>query len=418
VYDAALRDCRNVITGTPFGGDGRSPLWSDFTSKVSALEIDDAAKQNLLADADRVLQEIVGPAYVRLMKLCEEQAGFATATDGVWNLPRGEEYYAHLLRLHTTTEMTADEIHEFGVGDVARIRGEMRALVKSMEFDGDLKSFFAHLKNDSSYFYPQSNVGKAAYLARTHEIIAAMRVRLGDVFFAGPRAPLSIKSVEPYREQSATAAFYQGPGAYDDRPGTYYVNTFDMRALPKYEMEALAYHEAIPGHHMQIALVQEMDNLPRFRRFSSQYTAYMEGWGLYCEQLPKEMGFYEEPHSDFGRLSAELWRACRLVVDTGIHSAKRKWSREKAVAYLKENTPNAERDIVNSVDRYIVQPGQATAYKIGMVNIQSLRKEAETKLGAKFDIRAFHQVVLGSGAVPLGILAENVKAWIDSLRGA
>ena len=236
------------------------------------------------------------------------------------------------------------------------------------------------------------------------------------MFLAKPRAPLDVKAVEPYREQSATTAFYQGPGAFDGRPGTYYVNTFDMRAIPKYEMESLAYHEAVPGHHMQIALTQEMAGLPSFRRFSSRYTAYVEGWGLYCEQLPKEMGFYDDPYSDFGRLSAELWRACRLVVDTGIHSAHRKWTREKAIAYLRDNTPNADRDIINSVERYIVQPGQATAYKIGMAGIQDLRKEAETALGLKFDIRAYHNVVLGSGAVPHDILAENVRIWIDSLR--
>jgi len=242
-----------------------------------------------------------------------------------------------------------------------------------------------------------------------------VRARLDQMFLSAPRAPLDVKAVEAYREQSATTAFYQGPGAFDGRPGTYYVNLFDMQAMPKYEIESLAYHEALPGHHMQIALAQEIPELPSFRRFSSRYTAYVEGWGLYCEQLPKEMGLYDDPYSDFGRLSAELWRACRLVVDTGIHSASRRWSREKAIQYLRDNTPNSERDVTNSIERYIVQPGQATAYKVGMRRIQDLRAEAEAALGGKFDVRAFHDVVLGSGAVPLDVLSDNVRDWVSAV---
>jgi uncharacterized protein (DUF885 family) len=241
-----------------------------------------------------------------------------------------------------------------------------------------------------------------------------MNARLDDVFITKPKASLIVKQVEPFREQSAGMAFYQGPGAFDGRPGTYYINTFDMKAVGKYEMEALAYHEGIPGHHMQIAIAQELEDVPKFRKFGNDYTAYVEGWGLYCERLPKEMGFYKDPYSDFGRLSMELWRACRLVVDTGIHAPEYKWTREKAIQYLFDNTPGSETDVVNSIERYIVMPGQATAYKVGMEKILNLREGAKKKLGAKFDLRQFHDVVLRSGALPLMVLEEQVDAWVKS----
>jgi len=410
-----LRDCRNVIAGAPFAGEGESPLWTDFSRKVAALDISETTKTDLMNGARDALLNVVGPAYKNLIVACEEQQRLATTDDGVWKLPEGEAYYAYMLRQHTTTDISADEIHAFGMEDVNRIHGEMRDIMKAVGFSGDLKEFFSYLKSDPSFFYPQNESGRSAYLARTREVIEEVRARLDQMFLSAPRAPLDVKAVEAYREQSATTAFYQGPGAFDGRPGTYYVNLFDMQAMPKYEIESLAYHEALPGHHMQIALAQEIPELPSFRRFSSRYTAYVEGWGLYCEQLPKEMGLYDDPYSDFGRLSAELWRACRLVVDTGIHSASRRWSREKAIQYLRDNTPNSERDVTNSIERYIVQPGQATAYKVGMRRIQDLRAEAEAALGGKFDVRAFHDVVLVSGAVPLDVLSDNVRDWVSAV---
>ena len=417
VYDTVIRDCRNVIAGEPFAGDGMSPLWRDFTTKVDRLNINDTSKDQLLTEAKSTLVEVVAPAFLRLIATCGEQREVSTTDDGIWKLPRGEEFYAHLLRRHTTTSMSADEIHAFGVEEVARIHSEMRDLMKTADIPGDLKSFFSRLKTDPAFYYPQTEKGRSEYLARSREIINAMRNRLGEMFERLPSAPLVVQAVEPFREQSSEIAFYQAPGTYDDRPGTYYINTYDMRALPKFEMEALTYHETFPGHHFQIAMVQEMDALPRFRRFSGRYTAYMEGWALYSERLAKEMGFYQDPISDFGRLSSELWRAARLVVDTGIHSPNRKWTREESIAYLMEMTPNAGRDIVNSVERYIVLPAQATAYKIGMASIQNLRREAMEMLGEKFDIRAFHNIILGSGALPLNILAGNVRAWVSEIRG-
>ncbi len=411
-YDHVLRDCRNLLNGVPFdGASSNSPLWADFTTKVDRLAVDQSIKQKLRTDAVKALITDFRPAFFKLIAVCEDQQGRATTDDGAWKHPNGAAYYASRLAYHTTTDMSADDIHEFGLSEVERIHGEMRAVMQKVGFGGDLKAFFAFLKTDPQFYYPQTAEGKAAYVARAEEIITAMRGRLNEVFIRQPRAKLVVKPVEAFREQSATSAFYQSPGTFDDRPGIFYVNTFDMKAAPRYAMEALAYHEAIPGHHMQIALAQEMDDLPRFRRFDG-YTAYAEGWGLYCERLPKEMGFYQDPYSDFGRLSEELWRACRLVVDTGIHMDEKRWTRQQAIDYLTANTPNSSGDITNSVERYIVDPGQATAYKIGMTKILDLREGAKRTLGSKFDLRGFHDVVLGSGSVPLPILADAVDVWV------
>ena len=416
-YLNALRDCRNVLSGAPFESRpdaANSPLWADIGAKIDSLKVEPGVQQKLRADALRVLVTSVRPAFLKLMSVCQEQAGRARSDGGVWKLPEGEAFYANRLVHHTTTTATAGEIHEFGLSEVARIQAEMRGVMRKVGFRGDFDAFLNFMRTDPQFTYPQTAAGKAAYIARTEQIIADMRGRLDEVFLRKPHAELVVKAVEPFREQSATAAFYQSPGAMDGRPGTYYVNTYDMKVMPKYEMEALAYHEAIPGHHTQIALAQEMDQLPRFRRFSS-YTAYEEGWGLYCERLAKEIGLYQDPYADFGRLSSELWRACRLVVDTGIHMAEKHWTREEAVTYLTANTSNSTGDIANSVERYIVDPGQATAYKIGMERILSLRADATTRLGDKFDLRGFHGAILGDGSVPLPVLNEIVDAWVKDV---
>lgn len=415
-YANALRDCRNVLTGAPFTqvvGGGDSPLWSDFSAKVDGLTADDAVKVRLRAEGLRALVTVVRPAFLKLIAMCGQQAARAGTDVGVWRLPDGEGYYANRLARHTTTTMSAAEIHAFGLSEVARLHGEMQVVLAALGFTGDLQMYFAHLKNDPSFHYPQTSEGKAAYLARAQEILAAMDKRLDEVVPRHPQVPLVVKSVESYREQSATSAFYQAPSAVDGRPGTYYVNTFDMDAMPKFEMEALAYHEGIPGHHLQIALTQEADRLPRFRRFES-YTAFDEGWGLYSERLAKEMGFYTDATADFGRLASELWRACRMVVDTGIHMPDKRWTRTQAIDYLTANTPNTQRDIVNSVERYIVNPGQATAYTIGMNRIVALREQARERLGDRFDLREFHGAVLGNGSLPLPFLTETVEAWVKT----
>ena len=263
------------------------------------------------------------------------------------------------------------------------------------------------------FYYPDTEQGKSDYLNDATALIDNMALRLDESFKIKPKAPLTVKRVEAFREKSAGKAFYNAPSADGTRPGIYYANLYKMEAMPKYQMEALAYHEGIPGHHMQLAISQELEGIPKFRKFGG-YTAYIEGWGLYSEYFPKEMGLYADPYSDFGRLSMELWRACRLVVDTGIH--QKKWTREQGIQYYVTNTPNAESDAIKMVERHIVMPSQATAYKIGMLKILELRQKAKQALGDQFDIRDFHTLILSNGALPLNILEDQVNNWIQASK--
>jgi uncharacterized protein (DUF885 family) len=413
VYPMVLQDSHNIIVGAPFDNGEASTLLADFTDKVNTLDIEDSQKDALIADATTALIEQVGPAYRTLITVLEIQAAEATTDDGAWKLPDGDDYYASQLQLMTTTDLTADEIHNIGVADVARIHGEMRDIMAQVGFESDLQDFFEFMRTDPQFYYETTPAGKQRYLDEATGLIDTMRGQLDDYFGIQPKAALEVKAVEAFREQSAGKAFYSRPAPDGSRPGVYYANLYDMGSMPTYQMEALAYHEGVPGHHMQLAIAQELDELPKFRRFGS-YTAYIEGWGLYSELLPKEMGYYQDPYSDFGRLAMELWRACRLVVDTGMH--EKRWTREEAIEYLQVNTPNPDSDIVKAIERYIVMPGQATAYKIGMIKIVELREAAKVSLGDKFDIRGFHDTVLGSGAVPLDILEENVNAWVATQR--
>ncbi len=417
VFPLVLESSRNIISGEPFtSGKGESAIWEDFKTKVGRLPtIDGNTKDKLIAEARAALLETVKPAYEKLIAKLEAQSQIATEDDGVWKLPEGVEYYNFALRQMTTTSLTAEQIHALGVSETARIHAEMDALKTKVGFKGTLAEFFKFMREDARFYYPNTAEGKAAYLAEATAIIDRMRERLDDLFITKPKAAIVVKAVEPFREKEAGGAFYQSPAIDGSRPGTYYVNLYDMTAQPKYEMEALAYHEGIPGHHMQLAIAQELQGLPKFRRMGGDYTAYIEGWGLYSERVPKEIGFYADPYSDFGRLSMELWRAARLVVDTGLHA--KRWTRQQVIEWLKTNTPAAERECVDSANRYVVMPGQATAYKIGMIKIQELRALAEKELGAKFNLRAYHDVVLSQGALPLEVLEERIKAWIAQQRG-
>jgi len=348
-----------------------------------------------------------------LEKALRAQSETAGTDDGVWRLPDGEAYYKYRLKSITTTDMTATQIHDLGLSEVARIHDEMRGIMKSVGFEGNLQDFFAYMRDDpdGKFHYPDTEEGRAAYLSEATALIETMKGDLDDVFIKKPKADLIVKAVEPFREKTAGKAFYSRPAPDGSRPGIYYANLYSMKDMPIYQMEALAYHEGIPGHHMQLAISQELTGIPKFRKFGG-YTAYTEGWGLYSEFLPKEMGYYTDPYSDFGRLAMELWRAARLVVDTGLHD--KKWTREEAIKYLVDNTPNAENDCRKAIERYIVMPGQATAYKIGMIKILELREDAKAKLGDKFDIREFHDVVLAVGPVPLGVLETRVNNWVAS----
>ena len=415
VYPMLIESCREIIGGAPFDAqDKKCALWEDFETKVGALkDVDEAAKARLVADAKAALLGSVKPAYERLIAVFTALEKQATDEDGVWKLPEGRDYYNYSLRRHTTTALTADEIHELGLREVARIHAGMTAIKEQVGFKGDLKAFLQFMKNDPQFYYPTTEEGKEAYMKRANEIIDRMRARLPEFFTVFPKAPLVVKKVEPFRERGTSNAFYNQPSPDGSRPGIYYINTLDMRAQAIWEMETLAHHEAIPGHHMQIAISQELENMPKFRKFGG-YTAYAEGWGLYAEFFPKEFGFYEDPYQDFGRLSDELLRAVRLVVDTGIHA--KKWTRQQVMDYFRANAATPERELFSETNRYIVWPGQACSYKIGMIRIIELRELAKRELGPKFDLRAYHDLVLKNGALPMNLLEENVRAWIKQQK--
>jgi len=409
VYGKISEASRNVITGAPFTDTEDSPLYADIKAKIHALDISQADKDRLIDEAKAALLSSVQPAYLNLIEMFKTHEATASEDDGAWKLPNAEQYYAARLRHYTTTDMTAEEIHDIGLKEVARIQDEMRAIMKNVEFDGTLKEFFDFLRSDPQFVFSNDDAGREAYITEASAIIEDMKGRLDSLFITKPKADIIVKRVEPFREATAFGAFYNRPPPDGSRPGTYYINLKDVTEQPTYLMQALAYHEGIPGHHMQIAIGMELDNLPKFRTLGG-HTSYIEGWALYSESIPKELGLYTDPYKDFGRLSMEIFRAARLVVDTGIHT--KKWSREQAVQYYLDNIPNPEGDVRAEIDRYIVWPGQATAYKIGMLKIQALRKEAEERLGDKFDIREFHDVVLANGSVPLEVLEELVNDWV------
>ncbi|MGM0481990.1 MAG: DUF885 domain-containing protein [Pseudomonadota bacterium] len=415
VYPYVINDSENIISGAPFEDGEPSALWADFSKKLETLDIDEAQHDSLMASAKKAMLESVEPAYENLISEVQEIAELATTKDGVWKFPDGEAFYNNALQRTTTTDLTAEEIHQIGRDEVARIHDEMRVIMEKVGFSGSLQEFFVHMRNNEDFIYPATEEGRKRYMDEATAYIDNMRGRLDELFLNKPEADLIVKAVEPFREKSAGKAFYQQPSMDGSRPGTYYANLYDMGSMPTYQMEALAYHEGIPGHHMQIAMAQELEGIPSFRKYG-RYTAYTEGWGLYTEKLPKEIGLYKDPYSDFGRLAMELWRAVRLVVDTGIHD--KKWTREEGIDFYVTNTPNAKADAVKMVERHIVMPSQATAYKIGMIKIMELREKAKTELGDAFDIREFHDVVLGSGPVPLNILEQFIDEYISEKKAA
>lgn len=409
-YDQMIQSSLNVIKGAPFDdSDTDSTLLNDFNTKLAALDIADARKEELLNTAKIAMVEHVKPAYLALINELEHQSGLTPEGDGVWRLPDGDKWYQNRLNWFTTTELTADQVHQIGLDNVERIHNAMRGIMQQVGFDGTLNAFFEFMRNDEQFYYPNTDEGRQRYMSEAKALIDTMEASLPNYFGLKPKAPMIVKRVEAFREKAAGKAFYQSPAQDGSRPGTYYANLYDMKAMPTYQMEALAYHEGIPGHHMQRAIAQELEGIPEFQKFLS-FTAYTEGWGLYTEELGKDMGFYQDPYSDFGRLAMELWRACRLVVDTGIHA--KKWSREDAIQYLIDNTPNPEYDAVKAIERYIAMPGQATAYMIGKLEIMALRDKAMKTLGDKFSFAGFHDEILKDGPVPLSVLEQKIDRWI------
>jgi uncharacterized protein (DUF885 family) len=417
-YEGVLQQAQALIEGAPFGGAGEAPLWTDANTKIGSLleagEIDEARASELRDAARQALLESFKPSYDGLIAWIESDMPNAHAeAEGVGALPDGLEYYDQRLAYSTTTDLTADEVHDYGLREVTRIKAEMEKIREQVGFEGTLPEFFTYLREDPRFFFPNTDAGREGYLQAARDDLAFIEARLPDYFGILPKADLVVKRVEAFREQPGAAQHYF-PGTPDgSRPGIYYAHLADMNAMPKHQMEVVAYHEGLPGHHMQISIAQELESVPEFRT-QSFFNAFSEGWGLYAELLAKEMGAYEDPYSDFGRLSTEIWRAIRLVVDTGMHA--KGWSEQQAIDYFLENSSMAEGAVRSEVQRYLVWPGQATSYKIGMMKILELRAKAEAALGQQFDIKAFHDTVLGGGALPLGILERRVDEWIATVK--
>ena len=412
VFPQAIKTSENIISGYPFEETKKqNVIYADFMKKLNALDISDAKKLRYQSEAEAVLLTIVNYSYTKLIDFLKEQQKLADNNHGVWKYEDGADYYQHTLDGYTTLGLTAEEIHEIGLSEVERIHGEIYEIMEKVNFDGTLKEFFDFMREDDQFYYPEGPKGRQMYLDQVQVVVDTLSNRIEELFYGLPSIPLQVKAVEAYREASAGIAFYQRGQADGSRPGTYYANLYRMRDMPIYKLENLAYHEAIPGHHMQISIQLEVEDMPSFRKYGG-YSVYAEGWALYSETLPKEIGLYKDPYSDFGRLSGELWRACRLVVDTGVHHYK--WTREEGIDYYMNNTANPEGDCIGMVERHIVWPGQAVSYKIGMIKIQELRAYAEQELGDKFSIQEFHDVVLRNGSVTMDILEDIVYSWVDS----
>lgn len=414
VFKPARDDARKVISGAPFDNGPDSTLMADFRAKVGALAIPDADKAQLIKDAQAALTGPFRRGFDTLFAVLDEIEPKAKGNNGAWSLPNGAAYYQARLDAYTTTHLTADQIHRTGLEQVAAIRREMEAVKARIGFKGTLEEFFVALRSDPKFKYPNTQAGRDAYLGDARASIAEIMAVAPKFFRRLPKAALEVRAVEPWRQETAAVAFYNRPAPDGSRPGIFYVNLADMTQVQKSQVEAIAHHEGAPGHHFQIARAQELPDLPKFRRFGG-YGAYVEGWGLYSERLAKEMGAYRDPYSEFGMLSLQMWRAIRLVTDTGMHA--KRWSREKAIAYFTANAPLSARDIVKEVDRYINNPGQATSYMTGQLKIAALRRKAETALGPKFDIRDFHEAVLANGALPLDELEAEVDGYITRARG-
>jgi uncharacterized protein (DUF885 family) len=410
-YTLMIDDARKVAMGAPFAGAGENEIFADFKRKVEKLDTSAATKAKLVADAEKALTQTLGPAYAAFTAAAQAIAKTVKRDHGVGALPDGRAFYDERTANHTTVKMPAAEIHRLGLAEVVRLSADMRKLKARLGFRGSLKSFYNDLRTSPRHLYPDTDQGRADYLARALELELKAKAALPKVFGALPKADITVKRMEPFLESGQTIAFYNSPSPDGARPGIVFYNLASMKTLPKWQMAALAFHEGIPGHHLQISIAQETKNIPDFRKYSF-FTSYVEGWALYTETLAAEMGLYENTLDEVGRITMELWRACRLVVDTGIHAMG--WSRRRSIDYFLANTALTRDNIVREIDRYFVYPGQACAYQIGKRKILELRERAKAALGARFDIRAYHDIVLQNGALPMPVLETIVDDWVRS----
>ena len=417
--DGVIEQTKAIITGQPFettaGKD--SDLWSDIKTEVTKLQeknlINAGSAEALLKDSRSALLTQLKPAYNNIIDWAENEKDKAPEiSTGIGRQGNGAAYYKYRLGTQTTTDLSADEIHEIGLSEVKRLRSEMMALIKQVKFDGDLASFFNHIRDAEWNYYPDTDEGRKEYIDDATTAIENIKSKLPEIFGLTPKADLMVKRVEAFRERDGAAQHYY-PGTPDgSRPGIYYAHLSDMSAMPKNQLEVIAYHEGLPGHHMQLSIAQELKDIPIFRT-QANFTAYTEGWGLYSEWLAKEIpGTYKDPYQDFGRLTAESWRAIRLVVDTGLHA--KGWTEKEAIDYFSANSPEPIESVTSEIQRYIVMPGQATAYKIGMLKIQELRRKATVKLGDQFNLGEFHDAILGGGALPLSLLERKIDSWVET----
>ncbi|WP_158856460.1 DUF885 domain-containing protein [Lunatibacter salilacus] len=419
-YEIVIPQAKSLIQGKPFDtGEKGSPLWNDGMAKIDSLKaagkIDDSKAADFRDAVEQALTEKFKPAYDELVAWLEsELPQLEVSPTGVSRHPDGLAFYQHKLKASTTTNLTSEEIHQIGLAEVDRIKNEMLAIKEQVGFEGSLEEFFQFVNTDEQFFYPNTDEGRQAYLDDSKAFLDAITKQLPNYFGILPKADLQVKRVEAFREQDGAPQHYSKGTPDGSRKGTYYAHLSDMRAMPKSTMEGVAYHEGNPGHHMQISIAQELTDIPKFRT-QMGFNAYVEGWALYSEILAKEMGGYQNPYYDFGRLVNEIWRAIRLVVDSGLHA--KGWTEADAIEYFTANSSISQGAIKAEVRRYMVIPGQATGYKIGMLKIQELRTMAENELGDQFDIRSFHDTLLNGGAMPLEILEAKVKRWIAEVKG-
>jgi uncharacterized protein (DUF885 family) len=391
-------------------------LYVSFKGKLDkADEIGDQQRDEFLIQAHEEINNTVYPAYQEFIDYFTALREKSTTDAGVWKFPDGHEFYDYMLQVNTTTNMTADEIHQIGLAEVDRIQGEMMAIFESEDYDISIgfSALINQLAGEDRFYYSDTDEGRDQILSNYAAIIEEIDAGLDEAFKSRPKAAVEVRRVPEFSEKTAYGAYYDGPSMDGSRPGIFYANLYDIKATPRYGMRTLAYHEAVPGHHYQIATQRELEGVPEFRK-QTGFTAYIEGWALYSERVAWELGFQNDPYDNIGRLQAELFRGVRLVVDTGIHS--KRWTREQAIDYMLANTGMTETDVEAEIERYIVLPGQATAYKVGMMEILRLRKEARTALGDRFDVRDFHEVVLKNGPVPLHVLRELVMIYMDKNR--